>query len=130
MRILKQAVKPGKQAELAAKKQLVLPPKTNFSASASDSDSDSDIDSNAERSDKSDKSDKSHKSDKSDKSSPLEQTRDMPDLPIPGSLNWIWIPIKLQNVGWRAFLAVAATEFTSSKWMVPVPVRRQSRQPG
>ena len=127
VRIPKQAVKPSKQAELAAKKQLVLPPKKFFESSASDSDSDSDIDSDLE---KSDKSDKGHRSDKSDKSNASEHTRDLPDLPIPRSLNWMWIPIKLKNARWHAFPAVAATEFTSPKWMVPVPVRRQSRQAG
>ena len=56
VRIPKQAVKPGKQAELAAKKQLVLPPKNHFESSASGSDSDSDIYSGPEKSDKSDQS--------------------------------------------------------------------------
>ena len=74
----------------------MLPPKKNFESSASDSDSDSDIDSDAE---KSDNRNKSHRSDKSDKSSPCEHTRDMLDLPIPQSLNWMWVPVKLKSVG-------------------------------
>ena len=105
----------------------MLPPKKHFESSTSNSDSDSDIDSNPE---KSDKSDKSHRSDKSDKSSALEHTRDLPDLLFPQSLNCLWIPINLKNVGWRSFPADAATEFTSPKWMVSVPVRRQDQQPG
>ena len=127
VRIPKQALKPGKQAELTAKNQLVLPPKKRFQSSASNSDSDRDIDSNAERGDK---SNKSHRSDKSDKSSASDQTRPLPDLPICQSLNWMWIPIKLNNVGSHAFPPVPATEFTSPKRMVPVPIRRQSQQPG
>ena len=71
-----QAVKPRKQAELAAKKQLAPPPKKNFESSASNSDSDSDIYSDAERSDK---SDKSHTSNKSDRSGASEHTGDLPD---------------------------------------------------
>ena len=90
-------------------------------SSASDCDSDSDIDSDPEKSDK---------STKSDKSSALDRTRDLPYLPIPQSLNWMRIFIRLQNAVWRAFPAVGATEFTSPKWMVPVPVRRHTRQPG
>ena len=82
----KQAVKPGKQGELAAKKQLVLPREKHFESSASKSDSDSDVDSDAE---KSDKSNKSHKGDKSDQISASEHTRDLPDLPIPQSSNWM-----------------------------------------
>ena len=105
----------------------MLPPKRHFDSSASNSDSDSDIDSDAE---KSHKSDKGHRSDKSDKSSASEHTRDPLHLLIPQLLNWMLDPIKLKNVGWRAFPAVAATEFTSPKWMVLVPVRRQSRQQG
>ena len=127
MRIQKPAVKPCKQVKLAAKKQLLLQPKKYFEAKSSNSDGDSNIDSDAQ---KSNKSHKSHRSNKSNKSSASEHTSDLPDLPIPRSLNWMWIPIKLKNVGWRAFPAVAATEFTSSKLMVRVPVRRQSLQPG
>ena len=97
------------------------PPKKHFESSASDSDGDSDIDSDVE---KSNNSDKSHRSGKRDKSSPSEHIRDMPDLPIPQSLNWIWIRSKLKKVGWYAFRAAAATEFRSPKWMVLVPVRR------
>ena len=112
VRIPKQAVKSGKQAELAAKKHLLLTTKKIFESCASNSNSDGDVDSNPG---KSDKSDKSHRSDKSNRSSASEPTKDMPDLPIPQSLNWMWIPIKLKNVGWCASPAVAATEFTSPK---------------
>ena len=103
----------------------MLPPKKHFKSSISDSDSDNDIDSDPE---KSDRSDKCHRSDKSDKSSASEHTRDLLDLRIPQSLNWMWIPINLKNAVRRAFPAFAATEFTSPKQMVPVPVRTQSRQ--
>ena len=127
VRIPKQVIKSGKQAGLAAKKHLVLPPKRRFESSASKGNCDSDIDSDPE---KSDNSDKSHKSSKRDKSSASEHTRDLPDLLIAPSLYWMWILIKLKNAGWRAFPAVATTEFTSGKWMVLVPVRRHSRQPG